>query len=148
MPTFDFSGTKSNDPVSGVQNVIVEEAEWKEGAKGPYLVLRAAVLDGEFAGAWLWTRIFFSEKSMQFARQKLEAHGLKIEAKKNVKIDEKKLIGSVARWECAIEPHYETGEPTTQVTAIYKPAKSDLPPATADDFKAEFNATEDEEVPF
>lgn len=147
MPTFDFSNTKSNDPVSGVQNVIVEEAEWKEGAKGPYLVLRAAVLDGEFSGAWLWTRIFFSEKSMQFARQKLEAHGYKIEPKKKVSIDEKKLIGSTARWECVIEPHYETGEPTTQVTAIYKPLKSDLPPATANDFEKEFDA-EKEDIPF
>lgn len=93
MLELDFTGAESTKPGEGDDfeplpndwyDVKVERAEEtfagpnaaNPGAPGVRLGL--VVEGGPHSGRWIWDRIFFTPKSMSFARQKLEAMGLNV----------------------------------------------------------------------
>lgn len=93
MLDLDFTGTEAGKSGDGGDfeplpdawyDVKVERAE--ETAAGPNAAnpgapgihLGLVVEGGAHSGRWIWDRIFFTPKAMNFARQKLEALGLNI----------------------------------------------------------------------
>jgi hypothetical protein len=162
----DFTGTESGKPAGeggdfeplpdDWYDVKVERAE--ETAAGPNAAnpgapgvkLGLVVERGPHSGRWIWDRIFFTPKSMNFARQKLEAMGMDVpEGKFSLNAQD-----LVAR-RCAVKTQQETYQGKTEAKVAAYDKRSDAGfPASDVDWRDELptnavgGGAQDSDIPF